>query len=340
MNTTFCVITLDGQQHDGVDEALVREWYQRQYLRDYSQIIVWGSHAWRPLYQVFDLSQWKPSAVSPAGVAVAGLSSGDNGNGTAVGETQPQMQPRSALLPPGTYVPQAPMPAAGYYQKPVVFGSAWGLGIATIVAVLAMIVARLIHLMTYYSNNVYIVDGRGRSLAPPDVAQTAYLLYGLFILVFIGAGVVYSLWVYRAYKNLRALGHMYTDFTPGSAVGYFFVPFVNLWKPYQAMSEIWTKSDPSESSSGSAIVVFWWACFLILGFANWIGTTLISARVPDAGFPLVVISMIANVGAGILLVAIIVGVNRRQEERQRLLKENPDQITSAPPHSSPYSLLQ
>jgi len=336
MSTTFCVITLDGQQHDRVDEAMVREWYQRQYLRDYSQIIVWGSHAWQPLYQVFDLSQWKQSAVSPAGVAVA-APAGDNGH-LAV-ETQPQTQPASALLPAGAYVPQPPMTAAGYYQKPVVFGSAWGLGIATIVAVLAMIVARLIHLLTYYSDNVYIVDSRGRSLAPPDVAQTAYLLYALFILVFISAGVVYSFWVYRAYKNLRALGHTYTDFTPGSAVGYFFVPFVNLWKPYQAVSEIWTKSDPSESSSGSAVVGLWWACFLILGFANWIGTSLISARAPDAGFPLVVISMIANVGAGILLIAIIVGVHRRQEERLRLLKENPDQITSAPRHSSPYSLL-
>jgi Domain of unknown function (DUF4328) len=338
MSTTFCVITLDGQQHNGVDEAMVREWYQRQYLRDHSNVIVWGSNEWRPLYQVFNVSQWKQSAIAPAAVAAPPL--GDSGNGSAAIETHSQTQTQSALLPPGSYVPQAPTMAPGYYQQPVVYRSVWGLGIATIVAVLAMIVARLIHLLTYYSDNVYIVDSRGRSLAPPDVAQTAYLLYALFIIVFIGAGVVYSLWIYRAYKNLKALGHMYTDFTPGSAVGYFFVPFVNLWKPYQAVSEIWTKSDPAESSSGSAIVVFWWVCFLILGSANWIGTTLISARVPDAGFPLVVISMIANVVAGILLVAIIVGVHRRQEERFRLLKESPDQITSAPPLSSAYSILK
>jgi hypothetical protein len=347
MSTTFCVITLDGQQHNQVEEATVREWYQRHYLRDNSQVIVWGSNIWQPLYQVFDLRQWQPTPVAPA--------AGGNVSSPTLNETVlpgssaptplnetvlPPAQPASAMLPPGSYVAPPPTTASVYYQKPVVFGSAWGLGIATLVAAAAQIVTRIIHLTTYYSNDVYIVDARGRSLAPPDVAMTAYLLYGLFIVVFLVAGVIYSLWVYRAYKNLRALGHAHTDFTPGWAVGYMFVPIVNLWKPYQAVSEMWRKSDPSESSSGSVGIVFWWICFLALGFANWIGTRFISSGVPDAGFPLVVVSMIANVFAGIMLIFIIIGVNRRQEERRRVMNEQPEQLASSEPFSNAYSLLK
>jgi hypothetical protein len=345
VSTTFSVVTPDGKQHDGVDESTVRQWYQRHYLRDHSYVIVTGGSEWRPLFQVFDVRQWQQPQSSPAVDQPPPTLQMPPSDGsvnspppTVFSPAQPQAATPSALLPPGSYA-QAPAQQYNYYQKPVVFASAYGLGIATIVGVFAMIITRIIHLVTYYGNDVYIMSSSGRSLAPPDVAATAYLLYGLFVLVFIATGVIYSLWVYRANKNLRALGHTYTEFTPGWAVGYFFVPFVNLVKPYQVVNEIWTKSDSAESSSGSAMIGFWWVCFLLLGFANWIGTTLISARLPDAGFPLVVVSMIANVGAGIMLTAIIIGVQRRQEERLRVFKENPEQLSSAAPHSSPYSLL-
>jgi uncharacterized membrane protein (DUF485 family) len=352
VSATYRVITLDGQQHGWLDEETVRQWYQRQYLRDQSYVLVWGANEWKPLYQIFDVRQWQSGAVSapmnqPPPTVSAPLSEA-SGPGSATGEPFQSaaytQQPSGQLLPPpGGYTPQAQSNQSqsfNYYQKPVVFASAWGLGIATIVGVVAQIITRVIHLLTYYGNGVYIMTPSGRSTAPPDVAMTAYLLYGLFVLVWIAAAIVCCFWLYRAYKNLRALGHTHTEFTPGWAIGYFFVPIVGLWKPYQVVSELWKKSDPSESSGGSAIVAFWWLCFLLLGFANWMGATLISARVPDAGFPLVVLSMIANIIAGILFTAIIIGVQRRQEERLRIINESPDQLTSSSPYSNEYSLLK
>ena len=366
MGTTYRVVTLDGQEHGWLDEETVHQWYLRQYLRDLSYVLVWGANEWKPLYQVFDVRQWQqfegPAATqssqplnqaSPTAAAASANLGGDSGQLSGSGQLspppfsqgpgqpgfnqpQPYGQPPQQPMQPGVYNPQGQWtqtPQYNYYQKPAVFASARAIGIATIIGVIAVIVTRLIHLLTYYGNDVYIMDRRGRSTAPADVAATAYLLYGLFILVFIVAGILYCLWVYRAYKNLRALGHLQTDFTPGWAVGWFFVPVVNLWKPFQAVQEIWVKSDPSEFSRGSGLIAFWWVCFLITGFANWIGAAAVV-------LPLVVISMIAHVIAAILLIAIIIGVDRAQEARAKAVDENPEQFSSSVHNSNPYSLLR
>src|SRR5437868_6687462 len=57
------------------------------------------------------------------------------------------------------------------------------------------------------------------------------------ILVFIITGVLFLRWIHRANRNARALGAQGMRFTPGWAVGWYFIPIASLWKPYQAMKE-------------------------------------------------------------------------------------------------------
>jgi len=87
--------------------------------------------------------------------------------------------------------------------------------------------------------------------------------------------VVFLMWIYRANKNLRSLRAAGLSFTPGWAVGWFFVPVMNLFRPYQVVSEIWKASDPkvdmTDDTSWKAvatapIVGCWWALFLISTF--------------------------------------------------------------------------
>jgi len=87
--------------------------------------------------------------------------------------------------------------------------------------------------------------------------------------------VVFLAWVYRANKNLRSLRAAGLMFTPGWAVGWFFVPFMNLFRPYQVVSEIWKASHPEvdindgtswKAVRASPIVGCWWAVVLISGF--------------------------------------------------------------------------
>lgn len=64
----------------------------------------------------------------------------------------------------------------------------------------------------------------------------------LQLLVFIVSGFLVLRWIHRMNANARALGATGLKFTPGWSIGWYFVPFANLWKPYQAMKEIWRAS--------------------------------------------------------------------------------------------------
>jgi len=83
------------------------------------------------------------------------------------------------------------------------------------------------------------------------------------IATFVISGILMLCWISRANFNARQLGAEKMEFTPGWAVGYFFVPFVNLWKPYQIMQEIWQASRSPENwkrvPAPSALVGWWWA---------------------------------------------------------------------------------
>jgi hypothetical protein len=90
--------------------------------------------------------------------------------------------------------------------------------------------------------------------------------------LFIATAVIFFVWIYRAYKNLSALKAGGLKFTPGWAVGWFFIPIANLFRPYQIVSEIYKFSEPNEGAEGgfrkinflsSNIVGWWWGLYLL-----------------------------------------------------------------------------
>ena len=93
----------------------------------------------------------------------------------------------------------------------------------------------------------------------------------LQLLVFITAGVLSLMWIHRACFNARVRA-TYMQFTPGWAVGWYFIPIGNLWKPYLAMKEIWetTAAQANKSMAEGAWLLGWWWTFWIVSniFAN------------------------------------------------------------------------
>jgi hypothetical protein len=86
------------------------------------------------------------------------------------------------------------------------------------------------------------------------------------VALFIVTGIVFLTWIHRANRNARALGAEGMRFTPGWSVGWYFVPIMSLWKPFQAMREIWQASaQPGNWQSVQAppLVGWWWAMYLI-----------------------------------------------------------------------------
>ena len=80
----------------------------------------------------------------------------------------------------------------------------------------------------------------------------------------VATGVVFLMWVYRANKNLRALSGVAMRFTPGWSVGWFFVPIMSLFRPYQVVRELWHVSHGAEAE-GHAVVRWWWLLFILSG---------------------------------------------------------------------------
>ncbi len=96
---------------------------------------------------------------------------------------------------------------------------------------------------------------------------------GVALVLRIPTAIVFLMWVHRAYRNLPALGAMGLNHSPGWAVGWFFVPFANLVKPYQAVAEIWRNSDPQAigeplRASSVAPVAFWWMAWLVMNIGS------------------------------------------------------------------------
>ena len=170
---------------------------------------------------------------------------------------------------------------------------------------------------------------------------TALVLIGILALLriplFIAAVVFILIWEYRAFNNLSALKARNLEFSPGWAVGWWFVPFANLIKPFQAMRELWNESDPeydadlvflSVSVGAPTIMGFWWAFWLLTNFADRIANNIEESNF----FPvaLIVASVLEIIAAG-LLIKIILEIVERQELRFKRLGESPHFAPPQPP---------
>ena len=89
------------------------------------------------------------------------------------------------------------------------------------------------------------------------VDNVAAIAYGLWLAAYIAAGVASLMLIYRFAANVHAMGG-FMDISPGWSVGWYFVPIANLWKPYQAMGQIWRASGAGEAGLG-----LWWTFWII-----------------------------------------------------------------------------
>ncbi|NCP19948.1 MAG: DUF4328 domain-containing protein [Erythrobacter sp.] len=103
------------------------------------------------------------------------------------------------------------------------------------------------------------------SLTPGPLEEAYYGASLLYTLVFFVSVVFVAMWIYRAHANLRDRGIELTT-SPGWAVGWYFIPIANLFKPFQAMRELWSESHLEDDSYGDPApgeITAWWACWIV-----------------------------------------------------------------------------
>jgi hypothetical protein len=113
---------------------------------------------------------------------------------------------------------------------------------------------------------------------------------GLRFLVALAAVVVFLWWLYRANHNLRAFSGRTLEFTPGWAVGWFFVPVANLIQPYRVVRELWLVSHQRPARKGAEIVGWWWAAFLVGDVLVW-ATRLVAGSIGSRTSALLFVSL-------------------------------------------------
>lgn len=97
--------------------------------------------------------------------------------------------------------------------------------------------------------------------------------YGLLLLAHSGVAIItvvfFAMWIYRAAANVVAADVLGFNFTPGWAVGWYFIPFANLVQPFVAMRQIWNASHNggSDLDRGDPILTLWWTAWLTSNIA-------------------------------------------------------------------------
>ena len=162
------------------------------------------------------------------------------------------------------------------------------------------------------------------------------------------AVVTFLVWNYRVSANLSVLC-LQRRFSTTWTLWFWFIPVVNLVKPYQAMKEIWEGSHPQSlhfedgrwqiaSVRISRLFGFWWAFWLITHFCYLIPrlfitrtrpTTIVEVNTQAIGiYEYNIIGMVFLLLAGLFLAVVVIQITRNQEKKHRVILEQEESYGS------------
>jgi hypothetical protein len=230
----------------------------------------------------------------------------------------------------------------GRSVRPYVSGRPRALGVVSLLAVMGVIllVILVLDIVVLYTG-LCILHGT------PEQFQSAKRISALLqpiahwisvplVMAYLAASVAFLMWIHRVHRNLPSLLASPLRYSPGWAVGYYFIPILNLIRPYQVMREILRGSDPAQVAPlrnpshktkmpSSAIVGWWWASFLLMQVANQAGRPFRDLMLSNPFVP-IGISMacvLITLAAAILTIVLVLRVDARQSRRYAILLELP-----------------
>jgi hypothetical protein len=246
------------------------------------------------------------------------------------------MPPEGAA--PGPETPGWSPPGAAYAPvepyRPIAGLSPWIFWLLLIIAATSAISALVT--LGVYGLGEYSTPASYDRFGAGDVALALIgLLESLLVLA---AAVLFIIWFYRAYKNLRPLGAPPPRRSAGWTIGAWFVPILNLILPKLMLNEIWRGSEPEPvGGPGTKAPIppfhhLWWGA--------WVGAFLVAigagvdsaissidsalsaegATVTTASGALSVLASLLDTLAAVLGALVVRRTNERQESRWRRLE--------------------
>jgi hypothetical protein len=129
-------------------------------------------------------------------------------------------------------------------------------------------------------------------------------------------------WIYLTNANAHFLSDDMT-ITPGWSVGWFFVPFANLVKPYEGVKQTWRASHRSgglPEDAGSQLLPWWWGLWLVTNILSSVSVQLESGI--DEPTPLGVVYLdVAIAALNVPLCLILIRLMRRLSHVQVLARQ-------------------
>jgi hypothetical protein len=179
------------------------------------------------------------------------------------------------------------------------------LAMAAIAAMAVSIVVRSFSLL------VEVTNGDAAIYAASDTelsdAQSLMALADALQLVVLVCCVSVALWIARVCRNAHVFRSGLKN-SPLGAVGWYFVPVACLFKPYEAMSEIWSASSAPGQRDKSRLLNWWWGLFLV---SNVVGT--LSVRMNFT--PLSIVDDLLAIGVSAILVVMVRRLSRMQRDK-------------------------
>jgi hypothetical protein len=105
---------------------------------------------------------------------------------------------------------------------------------------------------------------------PLWVVISTGIIYLFNVVVLIVTSILVLRWIYRSNAIAQTFGERMTV-SPGWNVGFFFVPILNLWKPFQGLREIWQVSFGEYQWSDTpvpSILRWWWGLWLVMSILD------------------------------------------------------------------------
>jgi Domain of unknown function (DUF4328)/Septum formation len=171
-----------------------------------------------------------------------------------------------------------------------------------------------------------VLDSEGFAGSAAVVASDERLVVGAaaVIATFIVSAILWLFWFHRAYRNVESFGTVSMRFGTGWAVGAWFVPILNWFRPKQIANDIWRGTDPDPPPGWTqppvaALVHWWWAAWLFSGLLGNLSFRLFNnVRTLDAERAAVAVDVFAGiiyVVTGVLALRFVSAVTERAAVR-------------------------